>query len=698
MKRRIKYLLFIAVLPVWLGWDISQSIQDNYGYRSFLPSSESRADLAPAVYVAIVRSDDPALADPSAGTSDPSSQTIEQMVSRAIDLAGGFPAIKSGMKVLIKPNLVEVNQPSGSGTDTDVRVVEAVVKYVDAIDHGNIKIMVGDGSPRPFTTFEKSVAAGRSPWIQLYGNADATKDAGYQKLLTRMLAAGVDFRLTNLNGNSDTAPWNELREVTLPGGGQAQAQKGNYHIHQDVLDADVYITVPVMKIHDPGITCALKNQIGLAPSSLYGFSKTAGVTATGTLQSSPGQHKLLHTSQTPYNWTDKEIVDLCTIAKIKYVVVDALMCLEVQKTTLSNKSNQVRMNMILAGADPVAVDHVCARLMGLNPDDVEHITLAERVGLGTNDPDKITIVGADLSTSTRRFRKDTTIPDQMFGQSNRNWIVSKSFSLIDVNDPINYEFLPNEAQLSPLPGDTGWSRGVYFINDRINLGDYYAGNAMSRDNVVGYAFTYFNAPQDQEAELWTGSDEPLKIWLNGNLIYNFNSFRLFPNTMATAGQTTKIQIRKGLNRLLVKAVQDVNASYFDFSLNICNVEPNASFRGSRVWGLKFMTDPGVTFVENRMASAAPGDYSLANGYPNPFNHNVQIGLTAPANENVQVTIFNHLGQKVKTVYSGTMRSGTKQVYWDGVNEAGITVASGSYLVVLTSAGHKVASTRIQFIK
>ena len=92
-----------------------------------------------------------------------------------------------------------------------------------------------------------------------------------------MLAAGIDFKLSNLNGNSDTDPWSELEEVMLPNG-KAQAQKEKYIIHHDVLlEADVYITVPVMKIHDPGITCALKNQIGFAPSSLYGFSKTAGV-------------------------------------------------------------------------------------------------------------------------------------------------------------------------------------------------------------------------------------------------------------------------------------------------------------------------------------------------------------------------------------------------------------------------------------
>ena len=68
----------------------------------------------------------------------------------------------------------------------------------------------------------------------------------------------------------------------------AYPQNGKYFIHKDVLNADVYITVPVMKIHTPGVTVALKNQIGLAPSTMYGFSKTAGVPQDGY------SHKLWH--------------------------------------------------------------------------------------------------------------------------------------------------------------------------------------------------------------------------------------------------------------------------------------------------------------------------------------------------------------------------------------------------------------------
>jgi uncharacterized protein (DUF362 family) len=696
--KTIKSVLLILALPLWLGWDIYQATLHTYDYKSFTKSAESKAALAPATQVALVRSDHSSLTTPSPVNVDPSYQTIEEMVKCAIQLAGGFPVIRSGMTVLIKPNLVESNQPSGSGTDTDVRVVEAVVKYVDELDHGKIKILVGDGSPRPFTTFEKSVANGQTPWNQLYGHTDPAKDAGYQKLLTRMLASGIDFHLTNLNGHSDTDPWTELQEVNIPGGGQAQPQKGNYHIHHDILDADVYITVPVMKIHDPGITCSLKNQIGLAPSSLYGFSKTAGVARTGSLQSEPGQHMLLHTSQAPYQWTDKEIVDLCTIAKIKYVVVDALMCLETQKTTRNDKSNQVRMNMIVAGSDPVAVDHICSRLMGLNPDDIEHITLAERVGLGANDPEKITIVGADLAASMKKFKKNAASPIQVFGQSNRDWILSPSFSISGISDPIHHEFIQNESASSPRAGRDGWSESIYFINDRINLKDYYVAHSMGGENVVGYAFTYFLAPADQEAELWVGSDEALKIFLNGDIVYNYNSTRLFSASTIFIDPVTRITIKKGWNRLLVKALQKINSSYFDFSLNICAVEANASYRGSRVWGLKFVTDPEMTPVHRSPAVIPVQEFSLYNGYPNPFNQTVRFRFTARPEDKTTITIYNSLGQKVKNVYDGMTGTSGANVCWDGTDGQGRMAASGTYLVVLKGQNGQCAAKKIVLLR
>ena len=684
-----KIFFFLALALTWIGWDLQQANQKyNYTYKPSFPNSEMNCKPTASTNVAVVRSDNSSLANPSSITSDLSQETIDQMVRRAINLAGGFSSrIRSGMTVLIKPNLVEVDQQNGSGTNTDVRVVEAVVKLVDEIDHGKILILVGDGSAKPFTTYEKSIAGGKTPWPVLYGSPDPAKDAGYHKMLARMIAAGINIRISNLNGNSDTDPRSELKEVRLPGGGTAQPQKGSYMIHQDVLNADVFITVPVMKIHDTGITCALKNQIGLAPSTFYGFYKATGVPTDNYV------NKLTHTDQAPLMWTDKEIVDLSTIAKIKYVVVDALMCLDVQKTTMSDRSNQVRMNLVLAGEDPVAVDNVCARVMSLNPDDVEHITLAERMGLGTNDNSKINIVGEQLSAVKKKFRKKPTVPHQIWGQGNREWLIGSAFDAANVANPIDNEFIPGEANFIPQAGINGWSKSTYFINDRIDLKTYFN---SSLTQMASYAFSYFTSINDQDAELWIGSDDPIKVYINGILVYSFTGSRAYATSTTFLSEIKKISLKKGLNTLLVKTIQ--NSGTYDFALNICEVEPNIYYRGNRVEGLKFSTDATIVSVESERKET-PSGFELLNSYPNPFNGSIQIPFVVRSGEQVSLGIYNVLGENIKTLFYGT--TGTKSLqltYWNGKDELNRTVSSGTYLVVLKGNGGRVKANTILFLK
>jgi uncharacterized protein (DUF362 family) len=652
--RLIKNSILASLFCIFLAWDLFQAHSAvKQVYQSFFPASQGESVASLHATVAIVRSDDTTLTNPTPVTDRYITYTtIEQMVRRAVTLAGGFQGvIATGDTVLIKPNIVQQDS-SGSGGVTDVRVVKALVKIVDEIDHGHIHILVGDGSPRPYTTFERTAAPTMTRWVQLFDVP------GYQILRTEMLAEGIDFSLTNLNGNSDTNPWSELSLVNVPGGGYAQPQAGTYYLHHDVIRANVYITVPVMKIHDPGITVALKNQIGIAPSSRYGFSKTAGVPQDNY------QHKLTHLAQAPYAWTDKEIVDLCTLARIKFVVVDAIACLETQKSPIHSGPgnheiiNQVRMNTVVASMDPVAADHVCARLMGLNPDDMEHITLAERAGLGTNIPDSIIVAGASIDSTRKRFKKSLSGSGN-YGQGNREWLLKGTFAIGTISDPINYDFIPNEASVSPTPGNDGWSQSIYFINDRVNLGDYYG--IGGSDRVVSYAFSYFNAPASQQAELWVGSDEAVKIYLNGNVVYSFNGARTFTNT-SYYSEIVQVNINQGVNRLLVKSIQ--RTGLYDFSLNMCDVEPNVNYRGNRIWRLTFLANPALVSVPPSVAPSVT-DFELVNCYPNPFNPVTTIRYAIPKSAHIRLLVFNALGQSVSAIVNELQEPGWHMAHFDG---------------------------------
>jgi len=684
-KKKIFRLLVIAgLVTVWSAWDLSQANkrkEQNVSYRSYKYVSEFDAVTSATTKVSIVRSDDTALSDP-VPVNDPSLdyEQIEEMVRKAIALAGGLYMVHSGDMVLIKPNIVDADPP-GVGEETDPRVVKALIKIVDEVDPGNMEIVVGEGSPVPINyEMEYNEYYDHVFWGKLW---DKT---GYQDLLTDPYLDGINFRFSNLNchepgpGWKDGDPWppdsawKDLVLVDVPGGGQALPQGGKYWVHKDVLNADVFITVPVMKIHTPGMTCALKNQIGLAPSTVYGFWKQMGVPQNNY------EYRLIHEKQAPKWWTDKEIVDLDLIAGIDFCVVDATMCLERAKDLYSNNSNQVRMNMIVAGADPVAVDNVCTRLMGMNPDDIEHITLAERVGLGTNDPDKIHIKGADLEKTKKRFKK-SYFGGGEFGQGNRVWLIKGPYSIDGVDDPIDHPFLEDEAELAPEAGKDGWSESVYFTDNRIDLKDYF--HLASGAQVVGYAFCYFDAPETQQAELWIGSDEALKIWINGTEVYRYNGTRSFADEQFTNDKKT-VMIRAGENRMLIKTLQKYG--YYHFCINICEPEPDPEYDGNRVFGLKFKTASVATGIHSQ--KEITGNRFLLKAFPNPFTDFVTFEYELSHEGMVRLDVYNLGGQAVRTLVCEREHGGRHTLSWDGRDLHGAALPAGIYLYMLTVDGKR----------
>lgn len=670
----LKTLLFLIVFTSWLYWDLNQATASRKGnpYRAYKLLNNFDAKTSVTTKVAIVRSDDDQLPDPvSVEDANITYEQIEAMVRRAIALTGGIDwIVKSGDMVLLKPNIVDP-EPPGSGEVTDVRVIKALIKIVDEIDHGEIEIVVGEGSPRPMDyEMDYQSKFGSPQWDALW---DA---AGYQELLTDPYLNGINLRLSNLNGSPETDPWQDLVEVEIPGGGQASPQGSIYFIHKDVLDADVYITVPVMKIHKPGITVALKNQIGLAPSTKYGFSKTAGVPQNSY------STKLTHGT-----WKDKEIVDLSNLAHIDYVIVDAIACLEREKTARRSNgiiTNLVRMNSIVAGTDPVAVDHICTRLMGMNPDDIEHITLAEMVGLGTNDPEKIEIVGADLELTKKKFIKSPA-PEGDYGQSNRTWLLKGPYNTDGINNPIDNAFVNNEDLLAPVADKDGWSEPVYFIEDHINLGDYF----NNPGNVASYAFTYFDIPVDKDAELWIGSDEAMKIWLNGEVVYSYSGVRTFSGFYTNR---IPVKIKSGENRLLVKTLQKYGK--YNFTLNICEPESDPNFDGNRVLGLKFKTLSNSQTLLGEENLPQPMSFTLYDNYPNPFNGTTIIWYKIDKTTHVTLSIYDVTGHLVKILHDEQQNAGQYKLSWDGYNESGLQVSSGVYFFSLQKENQQLTKKLI----
>ena len=85
-------------------------------------------------------------------------------------------------------------------------------------------------------------------------------------------------------------------------------------------------------------------------------------------------------------------------------------------------------------------------------------------------------------------------------------------------------------------------------------------------------------------------------------------------------------------------------------------------------------------------STAPKNFMLHENYPNPFNPTTQIRFDIPRISNVTLTIYNMLGQKVRTFTMHSVPAGYHALTWNATNDFGVPVSAGLYLYQLQTEG------------
>jgi len=153
--------------------------------------------------------------------TDPKAMTYE-----LLDHMCAASEITPDMKVLIKPNLVNVTQ-AANGATTHPEIVEGIIVYLK--QNGIDKITIGESSS-----------------VDLKDTAGAFHACGYTRLVDE-----YDIRLHDMKDD---------KPLTMQYDGK------DYYICSSVLDHDYIINVPVLKGHcQTKITCCMKNLKGLIP-------------------------------------------------------------------------------------------------------------------------------------------------------------------------------------------------------------------------------------------------------------------------------------------------------------------------------------------------------------------------------------------------------------------------------------------------
>jgi hypothetical protein len=78
----------------------------------------------------------------------------------------------------------------------------------------------------------------------------------------------------------------------------------------------------------------------------------------------------------------------------------------------------------------------------------------------------------------------------------------------------------------------------------------------------------------------------------------------------------------------------------------------------------------------------PTEFALHENYPNPFNPSTTLRFDLPEVSDATVTIYNMLGQRVRTFNMNDTPAGYHSVKWNATNDYGDPVGAGVYLYQL----------------
>ncbi|MCA0444638.1 MAG: fibronectin type III domain-containing protein [Bacteroidetes bacterium] len=83
-----------------------------------------------------------------------------------------------------------------------------------------------------------------------------------------------------------------------------------------------------------------------------------------------------------------------------------------------------------------------------------------------------------------------------------------------------------------------------------------------------------------------------------------------------------------------------------------------------------------------LKSELNSSFALLPNYPNPFNPTTLISIEMGREDVLELAIYNSIGQKIKTLYSGLATEGKQQFEWNGKDDSGNPVSSGVYFCTM----------------
>jgi len=258
---------------------------------------------------------------------------VRNAVEQCMEACDWEQLVPQGATVVLKPNLCTAVAEKVAASNTAYEVTATVCEIL--------------------LTRTRRIIIGESDGLRQTAD-EAFAASGYVELARRL-----DVTLMNFS----KSPWSPV----------SCDPAGTLELPRALLEADVFITLPVLKTHAlTYFTGALKNQWGCLPQY---------------------DRILVH------KYLDPLLVTLHRVFHPALVVMDGIIAME-GRGPANGKPR--RLNVVLASRDAVALDATAMRLVGLEPDRSRHVVLTAAAGLGRMQPNQIEVDG-DWPRHATRF-------------------------------------------------------------------------------------------------------------------------------------------------------------------------------------------------------------------------------------------------------------------------------------------------------
>ena len=132
---------------------------------------------------------------------------------------------------------------------------------------------------------------------------------------------------------------------------------------------------------------------------------------------------------------------------------------------------------------------------------------------------------------------------------------------------------------------------------------------------------------------------------------------------------------------------------------LIEMQTGASLNGGRTLAKTAVTLDANAVSESFIQSSVENDgvphvFSLKQNYPNPFNPTTTISYVIPQKSQVSITIYDILGNQIKTLINQEQSSGYQKIVWNSKDNNGKAVSAGIYIYQMVTESYRTTKKMV----